>query len=73
MTDQPTHDELPIPDYDHLPIGSLFHRVRSLEQEPLLKLLRYERHSNRVAVTQAVEALLTQLQDGAWIRWRTYR
>ncbi len=66
MTTEPTHDELPIPDYDHLPIGSLFHRIRSLEQEPLLRLLRYEQaHSNRVAVTQAVQARLEQLQAGA--------
>ncbi len=66
MTDAPTHDELPIPDYDHLPIGSLFHRIRSLEQEPLLTLLRYEQaHSNRVAVTEAVENRLQQLQSGA--------
>jgi hypothetical protein len=33
MTDRqpPHHDELPLPDYDHLPTGSLDGRVRILE------------------------------------------
>jgi hypothetical protein len=27
------HDQLPLPDYDHLPVGSLEGRIRSLDAE----------------------------------------
>jgi hypothetical protein len=62
----PDHDALPIPDYDHLPVGSLFHRIRSLDDGELQQLLAYERaHAARVAVLQALTARGEQLRDGA--------
>jgi hypothetical protein len=54
MTD---HAELPIPDYDHLPVGSLTHRIRSLDAGGLATLLDYERaHGDRRPVVQLVGA-----------------
>jgi hypothetical protein len=42
------HGELPLPDYDHLQIGSLMHRIRSLDAAGVQTLLDYERaHGNR--------------------------
>src|SRR3954451_18000014 len=41
--------DLPMPDYDHLPVGSLTSRIRSLDADDLTTLLDYEReHANRI-------------------------
>ena len=60
------HDELPLPDYDHLPLGSLEGRVRSLDAEALSALLDYERaHGDRLPVTQLLERRLEAVKGGA--------
>ncbi|MCW2609145.1 MAG: hypothetical protein JWM15_391, partial [Cryptosporangiaceae bacterium] len=42
-------EELSLPDYDHLPIGSLEHRVRTLDVDGLERLLAYEEaHAHRL-------------------------
>jgi hypothetical protein len=47
--------ELPIPDYDQLPEGSLVHRIRTLDEQGLHALLEHERgHANRPSVLQAL-------------------
>jgi hypothetical protein len=57
--------ELPIPDYDHLPQGSLAHRVRSLPAADLRLLLDHEQqHSNRLAVVQLLTRRLQDLESG---------
>jgi len=57
---------LPIPDYDHLPEGSLTHRIRTLDADGLQALIEYERaHAHRVQVVQAMEHRLGELRDGA--------
>ncbi|MDX6347890.1 MAG: hypothetical protein QOF84_2680 [Streptomyces sp.] len=62
----PRHDELPLADYDHLPIGSLEHRIRSLHAAELKTLLAYEReHGNRAPVVRILRARLDQLRAGA--------
>ncbi len=62
----PAHDALPLPDYDHLPLGSLTHRIRSLDVDGIESLLSYERaHGNRLPVVQMLEARLDQLHNGA--------
>jgi hypothetical protein len=59
-------DNLPLPDYDHLPLGSLESRVRSLTAEQVEELLAYERtHADRLPVTEVLAARLEQLQSGA--------
>jgi hypothetical protein len=62
----PHHDQLPLPDYDHLPIGSVQSRIRSLEADQLEDLLSYEEaHGDRLPVTQVIRARLQQVRDGA--------
>lgn len=59
-------DTLPLPDYDHLPLGALESRVRSLTVEQVEELLAYERtHADRLPVTEVLTARLEQLQAGA--------
>ena len=58
--------DLPIPDYDHLPDGSLAHRIRTLDEDGLRTVLEYERaHAGRRHVLQLLENRLEQLQAGA--------
>ena len=60
------HDELPLPDYDHLPLGSLEGRIRSLDADGLTALLDYERaHGDRLPVTQLLERRLEAVRGGA--------
>ena len=57
---------LPLPDYDHLPLGALGSRVRSLTAEEVEELLAYERaHADRLPVTEVLTARLEQLEAGA--------
>jgi hypothetical protein len=58
--------DLPIPDYDHLPEGSLRHRIRTLDADGLQVLVDHERgHANRLQVVQAMEHRLDELRAGA--------
>lgn len=58
--------ELPLIDYDDEPVGSLQHRIRSLDAEAIRQLLDYERvHNNRVQVTEILEKRLQELREGA--------
>ncbi len=53
--------ELPIPDYDHLPEGSLTHRIRTLDAKGLRVIIAYEReHAGRLHVLQVLEHRLDQ-------------
>jgi hypothetical protein len=62
----PSHDQLPLGDYDHLPTGSLVGRLRSLTAEELATVRAYEAaHANRVQVMQLIDARAGQLADGA--------
>ncbi|MFD7686511.1 hypothetical protein [Streptomyces sp. NPDC059781] len=57
---------LPLPDYDHLPIGGLESRIRSLSAGEVEELLAYERsHADRVPATGLLKARLEQLNAGA--------
>lgn len=67
MNDRPiSHDELPLPDYDHVPVGSLGPRIAPLDRSAVETLLAYERaHGNRAPVVQVLESRLTELAEGA--------
>ena len=66
MPETPHHDELPLPDYDHLPVGSLQSRIRSLDAAALEALVAYERsHGDRLPVLQVLENRLSAVQQGA--------
>ncbi|MFF5720274.1 hypothetical protein [Streptomyces buecherae] len=58
--------DLPLPDYDGLPLGELQHRVRALDATELRTLLAYEQdHGQRTAVVELLTARLEQLASGA--------
>jgi hypothetical protein len=57
---------LPVPDYDHLTVGDLAHRIRSLEADDLETLLAYEReHADRLPIVQELSVRLEQVRSGA--------
>jgi hypothetical protein len=58
--------ELPVPDYDHLPLGSVAHRIRALDVAELEVLLDHERaHGNRLPVMEVLTHRLESLRTGA--------
>jgi hypothetical protein len=58
--------DLPLHDYDHLPVGSLISRIRTLDATGLQTLLDYEKgHANRIQVVSAMQTRLGSLKDGA--------
>jgi hypothetical protein len=58
--------DLPIPDYDHLALGDLAGRVRSLERPQLEQLIAFEEeHGARAPVLQVLHARRDQLAAGA--------
>jgi hypothetical protein len=58
--------DLPVPDYDHLPVGSLTSRIRTLDVDDLQTLLTYEQaHADRIQVVQAMTHRLDELKAGA--------
>jgi len=60
------HDQLPLPDYDHLPVEGLTSRIRTLDAAGLETVLEYERaHANRLQVVTIMEHRLTALREGA--------
>jgi hypothetical protein len=66
MTDAPLHKDLPLPDYDHLPVGTLPSRISGLEEPEVAQLISYEKeHGNRLPILQILEKRLHDLQGGA--------
>lgn len=62
----PQHSELPLPDYDHLPVGTLPSRISGLEEADVAQLITYEKaHGNRLPIMQILEKRLHDLQGGA--------
>jgi hypothetical protein len=63
MTNRST---LPIPDYDHLPLGSLESRIRTLDEPGLEALLTHEsQHGDRAPVMNVLRQRLEALRGGA--------
>ncbi|MEO9247752.1 hypothetical protein ABDK96_08680 [Citricoccus nitrophenolicus] len=66
MSETPQHDQLPLPDYDHIPLGTLPTRITGLTEEQVGQLLAYETsHGNRLPVTQVLEQRIDALRNGA--------
>jgi hypothetical protein len=58
-------NDLPLPDYDSLPTGSVESRVRTLEPEGVRQLLDHERrHANRPQIVAMLEHRLESLESG---------
>ncbi|MFD5027851.1 hypothetical protein [Streptomyces sp. NPDC058373] len=63
---QPSREELPLPDYDHIPVSGLEHRMRALPAEELRTVREYEvEHADRPQVKQMIDHRLDQLEHGA--------
>ena len=59
----PSKADLPLPDYDHLELGSLAASIRHLDSSALHQLLDYERqHANRLPALQVLERRVEQLR-----------
>ena len=57
--------DLPLPDYDHLPLGTLETRLHALDEAGVAALLDHEKaHGDRLPVVQLLEARLGRLRDG---------
>ena len=56
------HDELPLPDYDHLTLGSLRGRMRSLDLPQLVQVRDYEKaHANRLPIVTMLDNRIAKL------------
>jgi hypothetical protein len=59
-------DELPLQDYDQLPLTELRHRIRALDEGQLRGLFAHEEaHGNRIPVLELLHARLRELTHGA--------
>jgi hypothetical protein len=66
MSDTPARNDLPLPDFDHIPLGTLPSRIHGLDAAALQQLLDFERaHGNRLPVTEVLEHRLGALAGGA--------
>ena len=58
----PERDELPLPDYDHLTLGSLRARLRSLSVDDLVSLRAYEAaHADRLQIVTMFDNRIAKL------------
>lgn len=58
--------ELPLPEFDELPVNTLKHRIRSLTRQELVTLREHERaHANRVPVLEVLDRRIEELDQGA--------
>ncbi len=72
MNDSPKHDELPLPDYDHVPLAVLPSRITSIDEQGLNQIVAYEReHGNRLPVIVTLESRLEAVRNGAAVGGRT--
>lgn len=61
-----SRDELPLPDFDHIPLATLPTRIHPLDEAGVSQLLEWERrHGNRLPVTVVLEARIEALRGGA--------
>ena len=62
----PEHDHLPLVDYDHMTLGSLRGRLRTLSVEQLVVIRAYEKaHANRLPVVPMLDNRIAKLATDA--------
>lgn len=60
------HNQLPLPEYDHIAVGHLPARIAPLTADQLQQLIDYEtEHANRLPVQTVLEHRRQALQNGA--------
>lgn len=58
------HDELPLPDYDHLTLGALRGRMRSLDLPQLISIRAYEKaHADRLPIVTMLDNRIAKLAN----------
>ena len=58
------HDDLPLPDYDHLTLGSLRGRMRSLDLPQLVQIRDYEKaHADRLPIVTMLDNRIAKLAN----------
>jgi len=66
MSTTPSREDLPLPDWNDIPLGTLAERIRPLDEDALTTLLAYEEaHGDRLPITTIVRSRLEQLRGGA--------
>jgi hypothetical protein len=66
MSHSPARTELPLPDYDHIPLGTLLSRISALDEGGVRSLLDYEQaHGARLPVVEVLRHRIAALQEGA--------
>ena len=56
------HDELPLPDYDHMTLGSLRGRMRAMSVEHLMQVRSYEKaHADRLPILTMLDNRIAKL------------
>jgi hypothetical protein len=61
----PQHGDLPLPDYDHLPQGSVQSRIRTLDAQGVDQVLAYERrHASRPLIVELLQRRAEELASG---------
>jgi len=59
-------DDLPLPDFDHVPLGTLPSRISALDADGVQQLLDYEQaHGDRLPVTEVLRHRIEALRNGA--------
>ena len=57
------HDELPLPDFDHMTVGQLRGRLRTLDLVSLVQLRDYEEaHANRLQIVAMLNNRIAKVQ-----------
>ena len=60
------HDQLPLPDYDHMTLGSLRGRMRALSVEQLVQIRTYEKaHADRLPIVTMLDNRIAKLSTDA--------
>ena len=60
------HDDLPLPDYDHMTLGSLRGRMRSLSVDQLVQIRAYEKaHADRLPIVTMLDNRIAKLAEDA--------
>jgi hypothetical protein len=62
----PDRRDLPLPDYDHIPLGTLPSRISALDADGVQQLLDYEEaHGSRLPVVEVLRHRIEALEQGA--------
>jgi hypothetical protein len=65
MTASPEKADLPLPDYDHIPLGTLLSRISALDAAGVGELIAYEEaHGNRLPVLEVLRHRVAALRSG---------